>query len=166
MKNYFSEKISAFTLIELFLVIVLITLLIFIVSPRFRSTFISLGLRNFSKKTSALLNYAQSRAIAEGVEVYFLKEGNYLILTKNPPQHSSGKREILDNRFFLFIPQSINVVFSGAKEFVFRPDGSIEFIDRENPHDLPKIIISNETTRFQIIPQGIIGKITMEELYE
>ncbi|MCM8784152.1 MAG: hypothetical protein NC818_05220 [Candidatus Omnitrophica bacterium] len=165
VKNFIKRE--GFTFIELFSIILLITFLVTIAIPRFRSTFSTLELANFSKKISTLLRFAQSKAIAEGVEIYFLKEKNLLFLTKDPPQNTSGGREILEGRFSLTIPQAIKVIFSGAREFVFRHDGSIDFIERDKESSQsPKIIVSNERTKFQIIPQGVIGRITLEEVYE
>lgn len=168
-EDFFREKIG-FTLIELFLVILLISLVILIVSPRFRPTFTTLGLLNFSKKISSLMCFAQSRAISDGADIYFLKKEDSLILTKVLPQNIHQERTILDleERFILHIPESIEVVFSGVKEFIFRSDGSIDFLERKESEQ-PKVVVwykNKVFPKFQIVPQGTIGRITVEEIYE
>ncbi|MCM8779518.1 MAG: hypothetical protein NC834_07055 [Candidatus Omnitrophica bacterium] len=168
-KERSEEAKLGFTFVELFLVILLIGVIVLLALPRFRPTFSSLELLNFSRKVSSLMRYAQSKAIAEGEVIYFLhnEKDNFFFLTRDSPE--SKEREILEKKFFLSIPESIKVVFSEAKEFVFLPDGSIDFVERKDPMQFAKIIIAHkneEFPKFQIIPQGIIGKIVLEELYE
>jgi len=149
---------------ELFFVILIILIILFFAIPRFRLTFTSLELANFSKKVSSLMRYAQSRAIAEGIKIYFLKNDDNFILTKDSSEISNKKREILDGKFSLAIPGKINVRLE-MKEIIFHPDGRIE-LKEPNSNNKPGIILSNEVNKFKIVATGEIGKIIIEENYE
>ena len=63
-RGYFLS-IAAFTLIELIIVAAIILMLVAVSSPRFRSTFSDLELKDSSYSIGKIIKYAQKRAILE-----------------------------------------------------------------------------------------------------
>ncbi len=157
-------RFSGFTFVELMLVIVLVAAMIALAAPRLRPAFAKLEVVNFSKRISALMRYAQSRAVAGGENIYLgyradQAEGRNFSLEKDDPASPGDKRIRLEERYRLFVPDSIRVEISppSGKEppvLIFYPSSAIRG---------PEIVVYNEFQKAKIFAQeGGIGRVFIE----
>lgn len=165
--SFLTMKRCAFTFVELMLVVVLISFIAVLSTPRMRSAFSNLDIYNFTNKVASLMRYAQSKAIAELKRVYLVyeppldkKRGNfYLAGDDENSSTENGERIILEERYSLTVPVTINVNFSTIDSdnvIVFNTDGSI---------DGPRVIVYNDKRKFQLKAGGGIGRVEVKELF-
>ena len=130
---------TGFTLIELVLVILLISILTALSTPLFRRTFSDLILRNAALDMAKLINYAQEMAIIEKVnyKVNFNFEERKYWLTRQKPEGVSYER--IKGRYGKPFSLSRDLELSSDKEegFILYPDGrsdkaKIEIRDKKN----------------------------------
>ncbi len=114
-----NKYLTGFTLIELVLVILLISILIGLSTPIFRRTFSNLELKNTTYNISKMINYAEEMAIIDKVNYkinFDFEKGKYWI-TKG--EEKIGGRY---GRTF-FLPRGLT--FTGKREEItLYPDGS------------------------------------------
>ncbi|MCK4462842.1 MAG: prepilin-type N-terminal cleavage/methylation domain-containing protein [Candidatus Omnitrophica bacterium] len=125
-RNQRNKYLTGFTLIELVLVILLISILVALSTPLFRRTFSDLELRNTAFNITKLINYAQEMAIIERTNYklnFDFKKGKYhltyLVATEDTPVYE--KIEGRHGKTFL-VPRGLTL--EGKKdEIIFYPDG-------------------------------------------
>lgn len=151
-KSNFKER-KAFTLIELLLVIVVISILAGISVPKFRKTFRDIQLASSTHTLVSLMRYAQERSIIEGVsfKIQFDRSTNtYLLLKETEPFSNKFEREKGRYRKMNRIP--LDILFKASeKEIVFFPDGRATSVE---------ITLENKNkNRKRITAKGIGGRI-------
>ncbi|MDB4349329.1 GspH/FimT family pseudopilin [Omnitrophica bacterium] len=119
---------AGFTLIELILLTVIIATLVAISTPLFRNTYSSLKLRDASFNLAKLINFAQEKAIIEGVPYKLIldtKDARYYFTKLD--EAGSGEYKRLEDRLgrVFPLPQGAKLKAS-KKEIVFYPDGHSE----------------------------------------
>jgi len=127
-----SSKKSAFTLIEIILVVLLLSVIAGLTIPNFRNSFRKVKLQNSANNIAYLMRYAQSRAITKGVLVRFEFEhgsGKYWL--------AEQKNDVIgrdDEAFVKFsnkmgknfsLPDGLTLGSEGLT-ILFYPDGNIE----------------------------------------
>ncbi|MFP2769844.1 GspH/FimT family protein [Oceanisphaera sp. KMM 10153] len=108
---------TGFTLLELLVVLTLATLLMAVVTPRFKALLPGAELKSYSRQTAALLRLARSQAIASGEEVRLELDSD--------ARHSRITGQKKPSSW----PEQIAVSFDGianaqGTDLVFYPDGS------------------------------------------
>lgn len=125
-------KNKGFTFVELLLVVLLIGIIISVSTPRFRRTFDSLRLENFSLNLAQLIKYSRERAIAEGKRHRLIFEGRqYSLQVEKDSLDARGEFTPLKSRW-------------GRKQFV--PGG---------------ITLETETAYIDFYPSGQISEATL-----
>jgi len=120
---------AGFTLIELVLVILLISIITALSTPLFRRTFSDLVIRNAALDMSKLINYAQEMAIIDKVP-YNLNldfETNKYWLTKYGETEEGLSYERIRGRFGkdFFLPRGLSLISEKSKIALY-PDGRSE----------------------------------------
>ena len=117
---------AAFTLIELTLVLLLITVLLGISTPLFRKTFSGLEVKNASFNLSKAVNYAQEMAIIEktNFKINFDFKENKFWMTKLEKNDEFPSYKTLSGRYgkSVFMPKGVKLK-SETEEIIFYPDG-------------------------------------------
>lgn len=142
----------SFTLIELLLVILIISILSFTLLPHFNSTFTFIKLKNTAKRIIQLLKYAQEQAISEGIilEFFINNEERIYGITHRDQNKPIRKYKIPDQ---IFIEQKESLGKTQFKDKIkFYPDGRI---------DKALIRIYNKKGQELRISIAITGKITL-----
>ncbi|MCX5657339.1 MAG: hypothetical protein NTZ48_03830 [Candidatus Omnitrophica bacterium] len=167
---------GAFTFVELMLVVVLISSIAVLSTPRMRSAFNNLEVYNFTKKVASLMRYAQSKAIAELKKVYLIyeppldkKRGNfYLAGDDENAVGENGKRIILEERYSLSVPVTININFKRLEnDNVVQPleSGNVIVFNTDGSIDGPQVVVYNDKRKFQLRAGGGIGHVEVQELF-
>ncbi len=128
---------KGFTLIEILLVILLLTIVIGITIPNFSSSHKTLLLRTTVDHLAYLMRYAQSRAVAASREIHleFNNDLSQYWLTEGPPREDDSDTaagnssfERLHGRFgqSFDIPEGITIKIEDGLGVSFYPDGRIE----------------------------------------
>jgi len=116
---------KAFTLVELLLVIVVISVLAGISVPRFRRTYSDIRLASSAQDLASLMKYAQERAIMDGISFkieFDISGKEYRLLRETEPFSGVYEREKGIHGRAKHIPSDISFDVS-AGETVFLPDG-------------------------------------------
>ena len=123
MKLRPNKSVAAFTLIELFLVVLLLSVIVSLSTPMFRRTFSELSLKNTAFTISKLANYSQEMAIIDRVSYRMnldYKNGKFWLAKFEPKENTYKKLTNMYGKVFAF-PESSNA--SGPKDVTFNPDG-------------------------------------------
>ena len=141
------KRQSSFTLIELILVILLISILIGLSTPLFKRTFSGLQLKNTTFNITKIINYAQEIAIVERVNYkvnFDFEEGNFWITKLDesgdiPVYKRIGGRH---GRIFL-LPREL-IIAGKKEEIILYPDGrsdevEIKIIDKSGESRLLRV---------------------------
>lgn len=122
---------SAFTLIELILVTVIILVLIGLAVPIFRNTFSDLNIKNASFNISKLINYAQEKAILERKEFKMaldFEKGVYQLFEKDYSLTAPEKK--IAGRFGKSFKLPRDAFFVSPRKFIrFYPDGRCDEVN-------------------------------------
>ena len=136
---------SGFTLIELVLVVVLLSVVVSVSLPSFRQSYKKLLLERTTNDIAYLMRYAQSRAITKGQEITFVFDGNFsnygleeMVAEEKttgsgagnePKKKSTEKKSVpVSNRWgrkFL-TPPELTVRTESSSPIRFYPDGKID----------------------------------------
>jgi Tfp pilus assembly protein FimT len=120
---------GGFTLVELILLTIIIAVLVAISTPRFRNTFSGLKLKEASFNLAKLINYAQEKAIIEGVPYKLIldtDEGRYYFLKFDETSRRGEYIRLKEKVGKIFkLPQGLRLR-ANKKEIVFYPDGHSE----------------------------------------
>jgi len=151
-------KKSGFTLIELVLVILLVSIITALSTPLFRRTFSDLTIKNASFDMGKMINYTQEMAIIDRVmyklNLNFEKESYWI--TKETHSEEGVVYKRIKGRFgkIFILPRRFSLR-SNKKEIVFYPDGR---------SDEAKIWIRDEESREErvIEVQGFGSRVTVE----
>lgn len=131
---------KGFTLIEVLLVIVLLTIVTALAIPRFNQSYAQLQLRDLTNDIAYLMRYAQSRAIhtARPLKLMFDEGNNSYWLTQAAPDDEEGPAaeeppdviyEKLPGRFGRVFKVPAEMTLAPTHSSVtFTPDGRIEKI--------------------------------------
>ena len=119
---------AAFTLLEILLVTVLLSILISIVTPQFHRTFDNIQFKNFVLDVSALLRYAHERAILEKdtYRLRYLEDPGGCRLERSSPdaEGQTEFRRVRDRSGAVrLIPRNVRAQLD-PPEIIFYPDGS------------------------------------------
>jgi len=121
-KNNFSQK--GFTLVELILVILLVSVIVGISTPLFRRTFSGLELKNSSHNIVKLINYVQEMSIIDKLSYkinFAFDQGTFWITRRGEDTEIFEKLVGKYGRIFS-LPRGISI--SGEKQAItFYPDG-------------------------------------------
>lgn len=151
-------KKGGFTLIELVLVILLVSIITALSTPLFRRTFSDLTIKNASFDMSKMINYTQEMAIIDRVtyklNLSFEKKSYWITKETSSEKGTIYKR--IKGRFgkAFFLPRGYSLK-SGKKELMFYPDGR---------SDEAKIRIRDEKSRNERIIEvkGFGGRVTVK----
>lgn len=120
---------SAFTLLELLLVVIIIGILTALSIPLFKNSFTDLQLSNASYNLLHLMRYAQERSIVERIkyQLNFNPELNQYWLTNEPDPLKAGQYSRLAEKRgkTVFLPTGIKVEAENLL-INFYPDGKID----------------------------------------
>ena len=146
-----------YTLIELILSALIITILIGISAPLFRRHFSDLELRNASYNLAKLIIFAREKAVGESryykINFDFEKARFWLTSGDNPGNFKKMKSGY--GRVYS-LPEGFKI--SAAKTaYIFYPDGSSEKID---------IIIRGGKSGFRIKSEGRLGRVEIKRIEE
>lgn len=115
-----------YTLIELTLVILLISVLIGLSTPLFRRTFSELELKNTSYDLAKLINYAQALAVADGASYrmnFNFDKGQYWITKVDTKKETEAYVRIKDRYGRVFSVPEGYTLEAKEKLITFYPDG-------------------------------------------
>jgi len=117
---------GGFTLLELLVVMLIVTILAGVAIPQFRRTFRNLQLQVFASDVATLLTYANRRAVARGevLRVHFDVAGRQYWLASAQDASPEAKFERVSGKFgrVSSVPGAISVA-SGTPDVTFYPDG-------------------------------------------
>jgi prepilin-type N-terminal cleavage/methylation domain-containing protein len=164
LSSFLKAKPSAFTMIELLLVVALLVVVAGLSIPNLSKQFSSIGLDQAAKHISYLMRYAQSMAIVHQKEyrLYFSSDRlQYWLEQELLPEEKDTVQEFSEqNRGFQKMTKEQGKVFSlplgisleMEKEFIsFYPDGTIDRIKMAlDNKDQKKMIISTQERRGQV----------------
>lgn len=138
---------KAFTFIELFSVIIIISILISVSIPLFRPTFNHLQLNSFSQELLAYMNYLHDRSVVEGKIIF-------LSLDNEKKQYAARFKDAQINLKTYTIPKDItievNKIDGEDKQIFFYPDGRIDPVE---------VIINLDTENVTLTTKGLFGKV-------
>ncbi len=149
---------SGFTLIELILLTIIIAVLVAASTPQFRRTFSALKLREASYNLAKLINFAQEKAIVEGIPYKLVldpQDGRYYFLRFDDIK-KKGYVRLKDRLGKVFtVPQGARLK-TNKREIIFYPDGRSQ---------KATITISRRKRHIKILLKGKLGyvDITLDE---
>ncbi|MCA9408421.1 MAG: prepilin-type N-terminal cleavage/methylation domain-containing protein [Candidatus Omnitrophica bacterium] len=115
-----------FTLVELMLVVLLLTVIAGLTLPNFSRGFDSMKLKQTAKDLTYMMRYAQSRAITKNKHVRLVFEENYQRYHLEEENGSDNFVQVNGRAGRIFhIPSGIQIE-SDNDEILFFPDGQIE----------------------------------------
>jgi len=136
----------AVTFIELLFVIIIIGILAGLSIPKFRSTFNTLQLNNFSRELQTFMNYLQQRAIVEGKTVY--------LNIDNDNNEYWAQIKDGENRLKTYqVPGEIEIEIE-QKQIAFYPDGSIDKTTIE--------LINPDNQYINLTTKGVFGGVKLQ----
>ena len=153
------KKRAGFTLVELILVILLLSVITAISSPLFKKTFQNLQVRNAALNMAKIAGFAREMAIIEGAN-YKLKidpKSRSFWLTKlvYSPDKSEYKRIGGKQGRKFFLPKDVRID-SEKKEIIFYPDGR---------SDKAKINLTDEKQKgYLVLIKGFGSQIPVEDI--
>ena len=132
---------SAFTLVELLLVLVLLVVVTSMVAPAMSNFIRARALGSEARRLSALLHAGQSRAVSEGLPAMLWvdeKSGAYGLTTETPPAAGDPKAEnlTLDENLQIAVLKTSSLgttTFQSLPAGRFLPDGTV---DENSPQTL------------------------------
>lgn len=143
------QLVRGFTLLELILVILILSVLTGLSIPVFRKTFVNLQLDAFSLDLSSVLNYARQMAIFNRSEyrVRFNLDEKKFWIEQEISEKQGLKFEMIKGRFgkVYTLPETIDI--ESSKEYItFYPDGSSDIITITINTDTKTHIFTTEGT--------------------
>jgi len=155
LKKRLSSK--GFTLIELFIVSVIILVLISISTPLFRKTFADMELKETASRLERFIAFAQQEAIIN-VTVYrmfFDFENKTYQLFVDTGEEGVGFEEVRDKFGRIFnLPKGISIEGT-AEEILFYPDGHSDKVELTLTNENDKTLKATTT--------GILGNVIIAE---
>lgn len=147
--RFSSLKIKGFTLLELLVALVIASLAISIVVPRFAALIPGVEIRGETQKVSALLRLARSRAIATGEVVVLARIKDPLALE-------------MSNEDSLYTwPSSIDLEISGSQQTV---DAAQEIAFYPNGSSSGGTVTLNSASRsYQLSVDWLSGRVTIDD---
>ncbi len=148
--RFSSLKIKGFTLLELLVALVIASLAISIVVPRFAALIPGVEIRGETQKVSALLRLARSRAIASGEVVVLARIEEPIAL------------EMTNNEDSLYIwPPSIDLEISSSQQTV---DAAQEIAFYPNGSSSGGTVTLNSASRsYQLSVDWLSGRVTIDD---
>jgi len=140
--------LTGLTFIEIFLVIIIISVLVGISLPNTKKTFNNLQLNSFTRQLQDFMNYLHERAIVEEKIIY-------LNIDKENNEYWAKIQDGQDRLRTYSIPEELTIeiikkIDTGDKQILFLPDGSIDKVTiKINNRDNQSIILTTE---------GLFGK--------
>ena len=117
---------AGFTLLELLVVTLIVTVMAGVAVPQFRHTFRHLQLQVFASDVAKLLTYANRRSVATGevLRIHFDVDGRRYWLARAPAASPAGTFERVPDKFgrVASVPVSISIA-SSTRDVTFYPDG-------------------------------------------
>lgn len=137
---------SAFTFIEILLVVIIIGALISISLPNLKKTFDSLELNSFSRQLQAFINYLHQRSIIEGEVIY--------LNIDTQKKEYWAKIKGAQTRLKTYpIPPRIRIE-TNQQEVLFYPDGQIDKVTIK--------LISPDNQNIILTTKGVFGGVKLE----
>jgi len=150
----------AFTLVELLLVMVVLSVIVALSVPNFNQTLKRFELKKTAQDMVYLIRWAQSRAIQDNSEyrLVFLDELNsYQILRADSSQTSSNKKFIsipIRMGRVMRVPRSVKV--HAAQAMTIYPDGTLDKVSIELEGQGGKLTVSSREQRGNVfILEGV-----------
>jgi len=160
-RGHLNNPRGGFTLIELILVILIVSVLIGLSVPLFRGTFSGLQLKNTSLNMAKLVSYARETAIVEKTVYklnFDLKKGKFWLTRLESTDVGGVYKRISGRRGkIFFLPDGL--FFTGRiKEIFFYPDGRATRAD---------IKITDKTGCGRLLQiKGFGGRLETEEIHD
>jgi prepilin-type N-terminal cleavage/methylation domain-containing protein len=149
---------AGFTLVELLIVILILTVMVGISAPRFRHTFRHLQLQLFAYDVAKVLTYASRRAVARGemLRIHFDVEGRHYWLLRAKEASPEAEFERIDGKFGrrFSVPGAISLD-PRARAVTFYPDG------RADPFEM--IIFDNSQEKYRLVTDVWTGRVKLLE---
>ncbi len=162
--NAKSRVCSAFTLVEMVLVMVIMTVLLSLIFPSLKGFFRGRNLDNEARRFLSLTRYGQSRAVSEGVPVELWinpRQGSYGL------QALSGYSETQTNPMNFNLDESIQITFSAPTSVLIRSNywtqAKAQFGAVTKIRFQPDGFISDTSPQKIFLRQGNVSQITIAE---
>ncbi|NQT06348.1 MAG: hypothetical protein HQ575_02300 [Candidatus Omnitrophica bacterium] len=114
-----------YTLLELILLAIIITVLVGVSTPLFKNTFSDLELKDASFNLSRIIGFVQEKAILEGLnfKIVLNADKSLYYISKEDPKRKGIYERLKDKTGRLFkLPRDVKIK-STVKEITFYPDG-------------------------------------------
>jgi Tfp pilus assembly protein PilE len=138
---------KALTFVELFIIIIIISILIGVSIPLYRPAFKQLNLNSFSQELLAYMNYLHQRSIIEG-KIILLSLDNekkqYVAKVKN------AQIQLKSHAIPSDITIEVDKINAEDKQIFFYPDGQIDPVD---------VIINLDNENITLTTKGLFGKV-------
>jgi prepilin-type N-terminal cleavage/methylation domain-containing protein len=153
-----SRSQAGFTLLELLVVMLILSVLVGVSVPQFRGTFRHLQLQVVASEVATLLTYAGRRAVARGevLRVHFDVEGRRYWLVMAPQGSPAETSETISGKFgrVASVPASISLAPS-TRNVTFYPDGRADRFE---------LVISDDSSRsFRLATDVRTGRVKLVE---
>jgi len=156
MKLRPNKSVAAFTLIELFLVVLLLSVIVSLSTPMFRRTFSELSLKNTAFTISKLANYSQEMAIIDRASYRMnldYKNGTFWLAKLEPKENTYKK---LTNRYGKIFRFPDGAEISGPEKIDFYPDGRCDEVEIR--------ITDAHGTGYAVRTQGFGRRVAVEDI--
>lgn len=145
VKLRFLERGAGFTLIEVLIVVIIVSILAVISLPQFKKTFNEIQLHSFSQELLSFMNYARERSIVEGKIISFG-------IDNEKKEYWAIEKDALQRLKTRHIPDAIQIEMD-RKEILFYPDG---YIDKATLK-----IINADNRTLSLTTKGVFGGIKL-----
>lgn len=147
-----NRPVAAFTLIELFIVSVVILILISVSTPLFRKTFSGLELKEAASNISSFITLAQHRAVADGSVckvVFDYENKTYRLFVASGQEYAT-----VNDRFGRLFHIPANIEIEGAvNEILFYPDGHCDKIEIK--------LTNKDNETLKLLTTGVMGNVVV-----
>jgi prepilin-type N-terminal cleavage/methylation domain-containing protein len=167
---------NGFTLLELLVVLILVTLISVLAGPRIMTSLTRLELRNSAKQISASLRFARSQAASHKtlyLSVFDFENNRILIFPHETPVVESSIKDIIDDRIekkqdigMVSLTESIRLekAFTANDEEVSSEYFVVFFYSRGNSSGGEIVLVDEKERRFKIVVDPITGSVSVAEV--